>query len=80
MGKFEVQKGDVIWTLWADLFLLYREHGNVKTRADADEWYKAAVALYDNYKDTSEADLAKKMTISMGEIIDERWEKVNKCR
>ena len=77
MGKFEANKGDTLWTLWADLFLLWREHGKVLTKADADDWYKAAVALDSKYKSTTEADLARKLTISMGEVIDERWEKRN---
>jgi len=70
--RFNVQKGDVLWTLWADMFLLWREHGNVKTNADADEWYKAARELDNKYSKTQESDLARKIIISMGEIIDER--------
>lgn len=75
MGKYEVNKGDTLWTLWADMFLLWREHGNVQTQNDAEEWYKAAVALDNKYKNTAEADLVRALTICMGEVIDGRWEK-----
>lgn len=77
MSGFKCEKGSTLWTLWADLFLLWREYGNVQTKADAEEWYKAAVALDTKYKATDEADLARNLTITMGEVIDDRWQKRN---
>lgn len=73
MGKFNAEKGSVLWTLWADLFLLWREHGDCKTKDDFDEWYKAVRNLDDKYAKTEEKDLCREILITMGEVIDKRY-------
>lgn len=77
MGKFECEKGSTLWKLWADLFLLWREYGDVKSLDDANDFYLAARRLDDKYKNTAEGDLCRAITITMGEVIDKRWVKAH---
>lgn len=77
MGKFECEKGSTLWTLWADLFLLWRENGNTPTLDDVNSWYKVARNLDEKYRDTAEHDLCRELIITMGEVIDKRWVKAH---
>lgn len=77
MGRYEAQKGSTLWTLWADIFLLWQNQGNCLTVAECDEWYKAARALDAKYAQTEEKDLCQAILITLGEVIDKRYLKAH---
>lgn len=73
MAKYEAQRGSTLWTLWADVFLLWQNYGNCQTVTECDEWYKAARELDTKYSQTTEKDLCTAILITLGEVIDKRY-------
>ena len=70
--KFDIEKGSTLWSLWGELFLLWKDHGNVHTQADADDWYFAGKELEGKYLNTAEHDLCHNVLMAMFETIDTR--------
>lgn len=73
MAKYEAQRGSTLWTMWADIFLLWQNQGNCDTKQEFDEWYQAARKLDDKYAKTEEGDLCRAILITLGEVIDKRY-------
>ena len=73
MSAFNCEKGSPLWTLWADLFLLWREHGNVRSKQDSFEWANTACKVADKYKDTDENDLCCNVISAMNHVAHERY-------
>lgn len=73
MGKYNADKGSTLWTMWADIFLLWQDQGNCDTKQEFDEWYKAARKLDEKYAETDEGDLCREILIALGDVIDERY-------
>ena len=78
--NFEINKGDPLWTLWAELFLLWKDFGNCHTQKDADDWYFASKELEAKYQNTTEYDLCIKVLLAMADVIDERMKNNDKQR
>lgn len=72
MGGFNIEKSSPAWTLWADLFTLWKEFGNVVTDADIDTFMNKARQIDSKYKGTEVHDLALKMLLGMADVIDAR--------
>ena len=73
MGKYEAQRGSTLWTMWADIFLLWQDKGNCHSVIECNEWYKAARKLDEKYAKTEEKDLCQAILITLGEVIDKRY-------
>lgn len=73
--RFEAEKGSTLWQLWADFFLLWKEHGNVHTIEDRDEWATEAYKLCEKYEHTDEWDLCRAIIDGMMGVISERMGK-----
>lgn len=72
MGKYEATKGCPLWTLWADLFLYWREYGNCRTKEDWQEFHDKAVAIEKKYKNTEEYDLCLAILLTLGDVAEKR--------
>jgi len=77
MARYEAQKGSTLWTMWADIFLLWQNQGKCETKAEFDGWYKAVRELDDKYAKTEEGDLCRAILITLGEVIDKRYVKAH---
>lgn len=73
--KFEAEKGSILWQLWADLFLLWKDHGNIHSIGDRADWATAAYIVCEKYENTEEWDLCAAQIGGMMRVITERLAK-----
>jgi len=76
-----IEKGSPEWTMWADLFTLYRETGEWNTEADIERHMSSARALTAKYKGTNCERMVLKLALAMLDVLEERYkERVEKER
>jgi len=70
-----IEKGSPEWTMWADLFTLYRETGEWKSDKDIQRHMDSARALTEKYKGTGCEDMALRLCLAMLDVLEERYKK-----
>lgn len=70
--KYEAEKGSELWTLWADLFIFWRDFGNCQTDEDWQQFHDAAVALERKYKGEWH-DLCLAVLLTLSDVAENRW-------
>ena len=68
-----VEKGSPEWTMWADLFTLYRETGEWKCEADIKRHMDSARALTEKYKGTKCERMSLKICLAMLDVLEEEY-------
>ena len=71
--KFEIEKGSIEHTFWTDLYLLWRDHGNVRDQDEfISDWSYAMCAFIEKYKPTTQWDLCRELSLTLDAVIQDR--------
>ena len=73
-----IEKGSPEWTMWADLFTLYRETGEWNNEADIERHMSSARALTLKYKGTKCEKMVLALSLAMLDVLEDQYKEKKK--